>query len=297
VQGPLRSGLASKPAGTSPIVAMVGVSDRTAARLILEASDSDLTFIRCESIAGLRRILASATECAVLVELANQPPPEIASTISGLRAALPPVEVVGLVSAWDIAHRRIICAAVASGVSSLASFGDPELYSALRAAADRCVTAREISALESRVRSAVHPEVWPLIEKCIRTSNAGRSISELAESLGVSRATLVRRSQRVDLPPPKTLARWTQALVASAFLKNTRWTVQQSARAAGLMSSLSLRRVLGRLTGQRPNELRSEYGREVLFAAFVRAVSDRDQATPRFVEASAAVVGTARGKP
>ena len=87
---------------------------------------------------------------------------------------------------------------------------------------------------------------------------AGGHAEDLARSLGIARRTLLRWSERADLPPPRRLLAWLRILLAAAMLDEPGRTVASIAHACGYASDNALRTALQMQLGTTPKALRRE---------------------------------------
>lgn len=84
----------------------------------------------------------------------------------------------------------------------------------------------------------------------------GGHSQDLARSLGLSRRTLLRWSNRAQLPPPRTLMAWMRMLLAAELLDDPGRTILSVAQVCGYSSDSGLRRVMVKYLGSSPGTLR-----------------------------------------
>ncbi len=95
------------------------------------------------------------------------------------------------------------------------------------------------------------------------------SLHPLSESCAVSRGALKARFRRRELESPSLYLRWFRLLAVADQLSDRDVTVAVAARQLGFTSDGNLCRMLSRITGMRPTELRARHGREQLLLSFV----------------------------
>ena len=127
--------------------------------------------------------------------------------------------------------------------------------------------------LQRRVGNVLPPETpgraRALLEAAAAIVSAGGQGIDLAESLNLSRRTLLRWSERAELPPPRRTLAWMRILLAASLLDDAGRTVLGVARACGYSSDSGLRRVLQRFLGTSASELRNGRAFETAAAAFL----------------------------
>jgi AraC-like DNA-binding protein len=84
----------------------------------------------------------------------------------------------------------------------------------------------------------------------------GGSVDHLAKNLHMSRRTLLRWSERAELPPPRKLLAWFRILLAAELLDDPGRTALSVAQGCGYSSDSGLRRVTQKFVGKSPTEMR-----------------------------------------
>jgi AraC-like DNA-binding protein len=97
----------------------------------------------------------------------------------------------------------------------------------------------------------------------------GGQAEDLAESLGISRRTLLRWCDQAGLPPPRRLLTWLRILLAAELLDERGRTVSSIARVCGYASGTALRTALQMQLHKTPKTLRREGAFATASQAFV----------------------------
>lgn len=85
---------------------------------------------------------------------------------------------------------------------------------------------------------------------------AGGHSPDLAAILGVNETTVIRRCERLQLPPPRRILAWMRVLLAARLLEDGGRTSQSVAYACGYATEAGLRRVVQNFLGVGITELR-----------------------------------------
>jgi AraC-like DNA-binding protein len=86
--------------------------------------------------------------------------------------------------------------------------------------------------------------------------SAGGHSPDLAAILGVTETTVIRRCERLRLPPPRRILAWVRVLLAARLLEDAGRTSQGVAYACGYATEAGLRRVVQNFLGLGITELR-----------------------------------------
>lgn len=103
---------------------------------------------------------------------------------------------------------------------------------------------------------------------------AGGHAPDLAAALGVTETTVMRRCERLRLPPPRRLLAWVRVILAARLLDQPGRTGQSVAAACGYATEVGLRRVLQNLLGMGVTELRSRGALDTAARAFLRELRE-----------------------
>lgn len=104
-------------------------------------------------------------------------------------------------------------------------------------------------------------------------ASGGRS-PDLAAVLGVTETTVIRRCERLALPPPRRLLAWVRVLLAARLLDQPGSTVQRAAAVCGYATEAGLRKVVRGFLGTSVTELRERGALETAAGAFRRELRE-----------------------
>jgi AraC-like DNA-binding protein len=152
-------------------------------------------------------------------------------------------------------------------------------------------------AMVQRFRSAQGRPLKALLEQVLPPDTPGRARAivdaaaevvavgghgrDLARQLRLSRRTLLRWSERAELPPPRKLLAWMRILLAAELLDDPGRTVLSVAHACGYSSDSGLRRVTQKFVGASPTDLRRRGAFARSAKVFVEVLGEyRDAAQP-----------------
>ena len=102
----------------------------------------------------------------------------------------------------------------------------------------------------------------------------GGHAPDLAAALGVTETTVMRRCERLRLPPPRRLLAWMRVLLAARLLDQPGRTSRSVAYACGYATEAGLRRVLQSFLGKSVTELRERGAVKVAAGAFLRELRE-----------------------
>ncbi len=143
------------------------------------------------------------------------------------------------------------------------------LRSALAAAADHCSARSIVADLESLLPA----NVLPMVQFCLENGRRAISVEQVAEALNVHRKTLVDRLKGAHLPTPSALISWCRLLIAARLLEDPGRSVEQVALILDFPSGTSMRNMMKRYTGLRPNEIRENGGVRCVLHALKRELA------------------------
>jgi AraC-like DNA-binding protein len=126
--------------------------------------------------------------------------------------------------------------------------------------------ARRLDGARGRPMRALLEQVLPpetsgraraIIDAAADVVAMGEHGRDLAETMHLSRRTLLRWSQRAGLPPPRRLLAWMRVLLACELLDDPGRSVFSVARTAGYASDSGLRRITQKFLRASPTDLRA----------------------------------------
>lgn len=110
--------------------------------------------------------------------------------------------------------------------------------------------------MEEILPSYLPGRVRRLLFAAAEAVSAGGHSPDLAAVLGVTETTVIRRCERLCLPPPRRLLAWMRVLLAARLLQDGGRTSQSVAYACGYANEAGLRRVFQNFLGLSVTELR-----------------------------------------
>ena len=147
-----------------------------------------------------------------------------------------------------------------------------------------------VVAISRRLRSARGRPMRALLEQVLPPETSGRARAiidaaadvvmmgehgrDLAETLNLSRRTLLRWSERAGLPPPRRLLAWMRILLACELLDDPGRSVLSVAHSAGYASDSGLRRITQKFLRASPTELRETGAFRRAATAFVTVLNE-----------------------
>ncbi len=139
--------------------------------------------------------------------------------------------------------------------------------------------ARAVRFAQGRVMQGLLADVLPpyltgrarrLLFAAAEATAVGGHAPDLAALLGVTETTVMRRCERLRLPPPRRILAWMRILLAAKLLEESGRTAQSVASACGYATEAGLRRVVLNFLGIGVTELRRRGPLPTAAAAFVR---------------------------
>ncbi|MDH5760545.1 MAG: AraC family transcriptional regulator [Gemmatimonadota bacterium] len=127
-------------------------------------------------------------------------------------------------------------------------------------------------------------ETRRLIRKIVDLSADLRSVSGLSRHLYLSRRALGRRFLTNGLPVPSHWLHFARLLRAALQIQNTDDSVVSVAYGLGYPDGFSLSNQMYRLTGHRPQTVRTCLGWEWIIEAWLRREADRGGLAPEFTQ-------------
>ncbi|MBV9772311.1 MAG: AraC family transcriptional regulator [Gemmatimonadetes bacterium] len=137
---------------------------------------------------------------------------------------------------------------------------------------------RAVRFAQGKVLQAVLEEILPaylsgrvrrILFAAAEAIGSGGHAPDLAASLGVTETTVMRRCERLRLPPPRRVLAWVRVILAARLLDQPGRTSQSVASACGYATEAGLRRVLQNFLGMGVTELRSRGALDTAARAFL----------------------------
>lgn len=232
----------------------------------------------CDTPHGILALLRRVQVSAVIVDLVDGHGLSSAPFISTIREQHPALPIIGVLLPKTVDWRNLV-PAVRAGISEILVIGIDDVVSVVRSiCADEgtdAVVATVLGVLAPHVPAAA----CPILEYCLRGATTALSTKQLAAALGVPRSTLNRRFNRAGLLSPGSLLMWTRLFLAAQLLERGEHTVEDIARSLRFDSVVSFRRVVRRLAGLRPAEIRANGGIRAILPQFLEAITKRSSQT------------------
>jgi AraC-like DNA-binding protein len=182
----------------------------------------------------------------------NRPAPHLRDLLRRLPSA-------SIVPALDVTPERASDVARMDdwGIADLISTGHDDTPEAIRQRlADAC--ARPLKRLiATLLPSDTSPHAYLLLSAAAETICDGGTVADFSSALNVSPSTLLRWCEEALLPNPRTLLQWVRMLLAGNLLAEQPRTIENVASASGYATPAELRRVMLRLVGSTPAQLRA----------------------------------------
>lgn len=249
--------------GARPLL-VVHPNERFVAR-VQAAAGKDYTFQALPDWPTLIEVIREAPASAlVIVDPFDDPGPRgIAMGLNDLMLQYPSIPIVAAVEVEPGSADALVKLG-RQGVVEIVTIGHDDTREALR---------RRFQNAQGRPLKALMETVLPpdlpgrgraIMDAAAQVVSAGGHGRDLAKTLGLSRRTLLRWTERASIPPPRRLLAWMRILQAAALLDDPGRTVYSVARACGYSSDSGLRRVTMKFLKISPTEMRGR-------GAFARA--------------------------
>ncbi|HEX2091689.1 MAG TPA: helix-turn-helix domain-containing protein [Longimicrobiaceae bacterium] len=144
---------------------------------------------------------------------------------------------------------------------------------------------KAVRAAQGKLLAGLMEEVLPphlpgrvrrLLFAAAEAAAAGGHSPDLAALLGVTETTVIRRCERLRLPPPRRILAWVRVLMAARLLEDPDRTAQSVAYACGYATEAGLRRVVRSFLGTSVTELRRRCALETAATAFLAELRERN---------------------
>lgn len=205
-------------------------------------------------------------------DVAEGEPPRLAEALRTLTVSFPSVPVLAAVTPTPetVGHLRTLAR---WGVTELIQV-DHDEPAAIRIRLRQAQAAPLKAALDSVLPPGLSGRTRTMLDHVADAVLAGGQGKHLARELGMSRRTLLRWSERAELPAPRPLMAWMRILLAALLLDDPGRTIRSAALACGYSADSGLRRVTDRFLGLSPSELRDRGAFAAASKGFVRALAE-----------------------
>ena len=254
-------------------------------RRIRAAAGRDVSVLTVATWDALTAALQTAPAATTVVvdpyaDVSEGEPPRLEEALRTLTVSFPSVPVLAAVTPTPetVDHLRTLGR---WGVTELIQVGHDE-PAAIRIRLQQAQAAPLKAALDGVLPPDLSGRARAMLDIAADRVLAGGLGEDLARELGMSRRTLLRWSERAELPPPRPLMAWMRILRAALLLDDPGRTIRSAAVACGYSSDSGLRRVTHRFLGLSPSELRDRGAFAAASKGFVRALAEiREQRKAR----------------
>jgi AraC-like DNA-binding protein len=171
-------------------------------------------------------------------------------------------------------HAREIMDLVVAGVHNLLFKADAQADYAFQSALQSVDELTAATYLIRELGTLLPGRLRAVAQHCLQHPRESRSVSAVAESLGLNRRTLVNYCRATHFVTPGALISWCQLLLASYYLRSGVVSVATVARYLDIPSATGLRNMLKRYTGFRPCDLRCDEGVQRVLTQLRASLSD-----------------------
>lgn len=246
----------------------------------------DTTFrARLRELAGLEYAVSVLPDWTTLAEAVRTSPPSAVVVVDpyaegphptrfapgfhALLHAFPSIPVFAAVRVTP-AHAADLAALADCVVADIIAIEHDDTVAALRTRFRSALGRPLKHLLDTLMPVAVPARTRAILDAAAEVVSAGRVSSDLARALGLSRRTLLRWTDRAELPPPRRLLAWIRILLAASLLDDAGRRVVDVATACGYSADPGLRRVTTNFLGQSPASLRHRGAFKIASAAFLK---------------------------
>ncbi|HEU4641571.1 MAG TPA: AraC family transcriptional regulator [Gemmatimonadaceae bacterium] len=227
----------------------------------------------CRTLRQLSSTALSSQPSVIVLELVDGQGERLAPSVRWLRSAFPSVPIVACCALSGATAHDILTLAKA-GVTDLALRGFDDIASTISTAI-RGTSLEGVAAQVVRELGPVLPRrMRPIVEYCIANARAGLTVDEIAAALGMPRKTLARQLAQAGLPSPKRLIAWGRVFMAARLMEDHARSIERIALDLDFPTPSAFRKLLRRLTGLRPLDVRASGGLDCVQSAFRREVRD-----------------------
>lgn len=221
----------------------------------------------CRTLRRLGALVLASQPSVILLEVMDGQGELLAPSARWLRETFPSTPIVACCALSGATAHDILTLAKA-GVTDLALRGFDDIAGII-AAAMRTTSVESVAARVVRELGPVVPRrVRPVVEYCLANAKASVTVDEIAAALGMPRKTLGRQLAQAGLPSPKRLVAWGRVLIAARMMQDQARSIDRIAQDLDFPSTAALRKLLRRLTGFSPQDVRDCGGLDCVQAMF-----------------------------
>jgi len=268
----LPAGQAGSAARTEHVVIGLvhGVVERARIASTLRGRAMDVVFV--DRIGELVDAVMHAAMpiAAIIVEVRDAEGQPVHEVVGDLRAGGTGTPLVAYCRA-GAEHSSDIRALVLAGAHQLLFHGIDDAGIALRFILDAAQQASVGERVAEQLMRVVPPKLAAFVSHVTRYP-ATQRVSDVAESLGYHRKTLVNHCAQVEFLSPHELLCWCRLAVAGELMASSHRTIESISHQLDFPSDTSLRNMMKRYTGLKASEVRERGGARCVVAALRRAL-------------------------
>lgn len=225
----------------------------------------------CERLDEFQRLALGPRVGGVVAAALDAFGHDVAPGIRTIREALPHVPVIAYFSAGEDLSQNVtaMVKAGADGTLFANTFDSPVV---IRKVLDVSRVACAATVSCDNICSTLPPRLRPAAEYCLRNANRPLSVDEVALVHGVHRKTLFNRFRDACGMAPSTFMSWCRLVAVADAIADGESSFEATALRYEFPSAGSLRGMLSRYLGVRPQQLRSLGGSRFVLGRFARAL-------------------------
>jgi AraC-like DNA-binding protein len=249
---------------------VIGASERARITSSLRARAMEIVFV--DRIAELSEAVKQARLpiAAIIVEVRDADGRAVHEIVHDLHAGGTGTPLVAYCRP-GAEHSSDIRALVLAGAHQLLSHGIDDAGIALRFILDAAQQASVGERAAEQLMHVVPPKLAAFVSHVTRYP-ATQRVSDVAESLGYHRKTLVNHCAQVEFLSPHELLCWCRLAVAGELMASSHRTIESISHQLDFPSDTSLRNMMKRYTGLKASEVRERGGARCVVAALRRVL-------------------------
>jgi AraC-like DNA-binding protein len=249
---------------------VIGASERARITSSLRARAMEIVFV--DRIAELSEAVKQARLpiAAIIVEVRDADGRAVHEIVHDLHAGGTGTPLVAYCRP-GAEHSSDIRALVLAGAHQLLFHGIDDAGIALRFILDAAQQASVGERVAEQLMRVVPPKLAAFVSHVTRYP-ATQRVSDVAESLGYHRKTLVNHCAQVEFLSPHELLCWCRLAVAGELMASSHRTIESISHQLDFPSDTSLRNMMKRYTGLKASEVRERGGARCVVAALRRAL-------------------------
>ena len=249
---------------------VIGAAERARIRSAVQGRQMMVTFV--DRVAELRDAVRQTTLpiVAIIVEVRDADGRPVHEIVEALDAGGTGTPLIGYCRV-GAEHSSDIRSLVLAGAHQLLFHGIDDSGIALRSILDAAQRASVGERAAEALMDVVPAKLAPIVSHVTRHPTTQR-VSEVAETLGYHRKTLVNHCAQCEFTSPHELLCWCRLAVAAELMASSNRTIEAIALQLDFPSDTSLRNMMKRYTGLKASEVRERGGARSVVAALRRRV-------------------------